>query len=256
MESPPVTSPPSVTSRPPDRLGRLLQLASAIRLEDWILAGWIAVAAPIAGRIDGSAGPFDPSRPIDGVLCILGVLGALVCLATGRSDAPQDTGPGTLEWGAVGPLTGGLLLVAVSGSAALGLAGAAGWAVVIAGIVVVVAVRLRWPALPTSVRRMLVTPFLLATGGIFWTIVDQVAGGGSLVGAATTGAGGSDTTVQAVAFVGAALAAFSAVYYAMLIYAPRQVAEPEGGPVTWLVRYGIFLTSVIIGVAWLRPFGV
>jgi len=42
----------------------------------------------------------------------------------------------------------------------------------------------------------------------------------------------------------------------MLIYAPRQVAEPEGGPVTWLVRYGIFLTSVIIGVAWLRPFGV
>jgi hypothetical protein len=120
----------------------------------------------------------------------------------------------------------------------------------------VVAVRLRWPALPTSVRRALVTPFLLATGGIFWTIVDQVAGGGSLVGAATAGADGSAPSLQTVALVAGALAAFSAVYYAMLVYAPRQVAEPEGGPVTWLVRYGIFLASVVVGVAWLRPFGV
>ena len=153
-------------------------------------------------------------------------------------------------------MTGGLLLVALSGSAALGLAGAAGWAVVIAGLVIVVAVRLRWPALPTSVRRMLVTPFLLATGGIFWTIVDQVAGGSSLLGLATVGTGGSITPIGTLAFVAAALAAFSAVYYAMLIYAPRQVAEHEGGPLTWLVRYGIFLVSILVGVAWLRPFGV
>jgi len=234
---------------------RLVRIASAIRLEDWILAGWIAIAAPIAGRIDGSAGPFDPGRPIDGVLCIAGVLGALICLATGRSDAP-DAGPGTFNWAPIGPLTGGLLLVAISGSTALGLADVAGWAVVIGGIVVVVAVRLRWPALPTSVRRMLVTPFLVATGGIFWTIVDQVAGGSSLLGLATIGTGGSITPIGTLAFVAAALAAFSAVYYAMLIYAPRQVAEPEGGPVTWLVRYGIFLTSVVVGVAWLRPFGI
>jgi hypothetical protein len=234
---------------------RLLRLASAIRLEDWILAGWIAVAAPIAGRIDGSAGPFDAGRPIDGVLCIAGILGALVCLATGRSDAPPTAAPGTLERASIGPLTGGLLLVAFSGSTALGLAGAGAWAVVIAGVAIVVAVRIRWPALPTSVRRALVTPFLLATGGIFWTIVDQIAGGGSLFGPATTGAEGTPT-LQAVAFVVGVLAAFSGVYYAMLIYAPRQVAEPEGGPFTWLIRYAIFLTSVIIGVAWLRPFGV
>lgn len=251
-----MTSPPPDGSPPPDRLVRLVRLASAIRLEDWILAGWIALAAPIAGRIDGSAGPFDPGRPIDGVLCTVGVLGALICLATGRSDAAPGTGRATLDWASVGPLTGGLLLVAFSGSAGLGLTDAAGWAVVVAGFVVVVVVRLRWPALPTSVRRMLVTPFLLATGGIFWTIVDQVAGGSSLLGLATIGTGGSITPIGTIAFVAAALAAFSAVYYAMLIYAPRQVAEPEGGPVTWLVRYGIFLLSIVVGVTWLRPFGV
>jgi hypothetical protein len=253
---PPAPSPAPIASPPPDRLDRLVRLASAIRAEDWILAGWIALAAPIAGRIDGSAGPFDPGRPVDGVLCIVGILGALICLATGRSDAPADAGPGTLERASIGPLTGGLLLVAYSGSSALGLAGAAGWAVVIAGLVVVVAVRLRWPALPTAVRRMLVTPFLLATGGIFWTIVDQVTGGGSLAGAATAGAGAPAPSLQTVALVAGALLAFAGVYYAMLIYAPRQVAEPEGGPVTWLVRFGIFLTSVVVGLAWLRPFGV
>jgi hypothetical protein len=256
VESPPVPSPTPLASPPPNRLERLVRLASRVRLEDWILAAWLAIAAPIAGRIDGSAGPFDPDRPITGVLCIVGVLGALICLVTGRSDAPPDAGPGAVEWASIGPLTGGLLLVALSGSAALGLAGAAGWAVVIAGLVIVVAVRLRWPALPTSVRRMLVTPFLLATGGIFWTIVDQVAGGSSLLGLATVETGGSVEPIGTLAFVAAALAAFSAVYYAMLIYAPRQVAEHEGGSLTWLVRYGIFLVSILVGVAWLRPFGV
>jgi hypothetical protein len=256
VEPPPGPTGSPAASPPSDRVARLIRFAAAIRLEDWLLAGWIAVAAPIAGRIDGSAGPFDPGRPIDGVLCIVGVLGALVCLATGRSDAAPDSGPEMLNRAAIGPLTGGLLLVGVSGSTGLGLSEPAGWAVVIIGIVVVVAVRLRWPALPTSVRRALVTPLLLATGGILWTIVDQVAGGSSLLGLATIGTGGVVTPPGTIAFVAGALVAFSAVYYAMLIYAPRQVAEPEGGAATWLVRYAIFLVSIVVGVAWLRPFGV
>ena len=111
-------------------------------------------------------------------------------------------------------------------------------------------IRLRWPALPTVTRRLLVTPFILVTGGIFWSIVDSVAGGGSLLGV-TAG-----TSLSEVAFEVGVLAAFSAVYYAMLIYAPRQVAEPEGGPLTWLIRYSVFLASVVVGLAWLRPLGL
>jgi hypothetical protein len=42
----------------------------------------------------------------------------------------------------------------------------------------------------------------------------------------------------------------------MLIFAPRQVAEPEGRPVTWLLRFGVFLVSVAFGLVWLRPVGV
>ena len=245
----------SIPPGPSDPLARLAKLAAKLRVEDWLLVGWIGLVAPLVARSDASQGPFDQGRPLEGSLALVGVLGALVCLITGRSDAPPGTDSSVLGRASVGPLTGGLLLVLLSGSAGVGLGGLPGEAVGVAAIVLLVAVRLRWPAIPTAVRRALVTPFLLATGGIFWTIIDEVAGGGSLLGGVAVGTT-PGAALQEIAFVVGILAAFSAVYYAMLIYAPRQVAEPEGGPVTWLVRYAIFLTSVIVGVAWLRPFGV
>jgi hypothetical protein len=50
------------------------------------------------------------------------------------------------------------------------------------------------------------------------------------------------------------LVAFSAVYYAMLVYAPHQVAEREGGVVTWLLRYALFVAGVTFGLVWPRVF--
>lgn len=228
----------------------MARIVAAVRAEDWLLVGWVAIGGPLLGQIEGSGGPFDPGRPIEGVLRLLAVLGALVCLATGRSDAPTGAGAGVLERASVGPLVGGLLLVGLSGASGLGLAGAPVYAVLLGAVIVIVAVRLRWPALPTTVRRALVTPFVLATGGIFWSIVNAVTGGDGWRGAT---AGGD---LQGIALVLGVLVAFSGIYYAMLIYAPRQVAEAEGSPATWLVRYCLFLASIIVGVAWLRPLGV
>lgn len=42
---------------------------------------------------------------------------------------------------------------------------------------------------------------------------------------------------------------------AMLVYAPRQVVEREGGVLTWLLRYALFVAGVIFGLAWPRLFG-
>ena len=99
------------------------------------------------------------------------------------------------------------------------------------------------------------TPFIFATGGIFWSVVDQVVGGAGASSGATSGptAGAS---LQEIALELGIFGVFSGIYYLMLIYAPRQVAEPEGGLLTWLVRFGLFLASVVVGVAWLRPLGV
>ena len=41
----------------------------------------------------------------------------------------------------------------------------------------------------------------------------------------------------------------------MLIFAPRQVAEREGGFVTWVFRYVLFAAGVVAGLAWPRLLG-
>jgi hypothetical protein len=41
----------------------------------------------------------------------------------------------------------------------------------------------------------------------------------------------------------------------MLIYAPRQIAEREGGPIEWLARFGLFLGGVVFGLGWLSVLG-
>jgi len=229
---------------------RLVELATVLRMEDWLLFGWVSLAAPVLGQLDPSTGPFDPGRPIQGSLELIGIVGALICLVTGRSDPPVQEA-GIIGRGAIGPLVGGLLLVGVAGWTGVGLIGTQATLAWIVAAASIVAIRLRWRALPTSVRRALMTPFILAAGGIFWSVVDSVTGGRSVLGGQPAGA-----SIQDVAQVVGVLAVFSGVYYAMLIYAPRQVAEAEGGLLTWLVRFGVFLVSVVVGLVWLRPFGV
>jgi hypothetical protein len=107
------------------------------------------------------------------------------------------------------------------------------------------------PPLATPIRRVLVTPFVLVSGGLFWTLIAAITGE---PGSATPAAAlGNPATALAA---GAFLIAFSGVYYVMLIFAPRQVAEREGGLVTWLFRYVLFAAGVAAGLAWPRLFGV
>ncbi len=40
------------------------------------------------------------------------------------------------------------------------------------------------------------------------------------------------------------------VFYVMLVFAPRQVAEREGTPGGWTVRFTLFVASLIVGSTW------
>jgi hypothetical protein len=226
--------------------------ARLLTAEDWLIAAWVAVASPFLFRAQGGAGPFDGGAPLLGVLRLAAVLGALVCLVA-RQD-PANAVPRSrsiLNSGAAGPMCGGLLLVAISGFAALDATSGFGVATLIAFAVVMIAVRIFVPPLGIAYRRALVTPFVMVSSGLFWTFIAEVSGE---PGTATPAAAVSDpqTAVEAIAF----LLAFSAVYYAMLVYAPRQVAEREGGLVTWALRYVLFVAGVAFGLAWPRLFNV
>jgi hypothetical protein len=219
--------------------------------EDWLVAAWVAVATPLLFRAQGGGGPFDPGAPLLGVLRLAAVLGALVCVAARPDPAnPAPRGRSLVNSGAVGPLCGGVLLVAFSGFTALDATSGVGVATVVAFAVVMIAVRVFVPPLGVASRRALVTPFVMVAGGLFWTFIAAVTGE---PGDATPAAAVSNpqTAVAAIAF----LLAFSAVYYAMLVYAPRQVAEREGGLVTWVLRYALFVAGVAFGLAWPRLFG-
>lgn len=218
-----------------------------VRIEDWALAGWVALVAPALVRVQArSSGLFDPGRPLDGVLGIVALFGVLTCLAS-RTSGPA-VGRGLLGTASVGPFVGGLLLVVASTATALGLSTSV---VLLLGAVMAggaVLIRFRFSPPSVLVRRALVAPYVLVAGGLFWALIETVTADGDLT-AEIRQAAASDI-VGVLAIVGV-LVACSAIYYAMLVYAPRQIAEREGGPIAWLVRYGLFVASVALGAGWL-----
>ncbi len=221
------------------------------RVEDWLLAGWVAIAAPLLTAAQGTSGELLPAnRPLDGVLGLAAIVGAVACLALRRPEG-DIAGAGFLTSAAVGPFVGGLLLVIASTATALGISSDLGLAV--AGLLAVLAVALRLRAGPASaaIRRLLMTPFILVTGTLFWRLVRAITAGGVL----DQLRGLSLTDLQANLSVVGFLLAASAVYYAMLVAAPRQVAEREGGIVAWAVRYLLFAAGVTFGIAWLPVLG-
>ncbi len=221
------------------------------RAEDWLLAGWMAIAAPLLTAAQGTTGELLPAdRPLDGVLGLTAIAGAVACIAIRRP--PGDAvGAGFLTSAAVGPFSGGFILVAAATATALGLSSVP--ALAIAGILVVLAValRLRAAPAPAPVRRLLMTPFVLVTGTLFWRLVHAITAGGVLDQLRGLSFSGLQANLGVVGFLFAA----SAVYYAMLVAAPRQVAEREGGLVAWAARYVLFAAGVTLGIAWLPILG-
>jgi hypothetical protein len=214
-----------------------------LQLEDWLLFAAVALASPLLAMIEGPAGPFDTGRPLEGAVRLVGVCGALACLATRSSDRPEPEEP-ILTSATFGPIAGALALVGASAFAALSLPPEPAFGLTFgAGILIAVA-RDHLPTVPVATRRMLAMPFLWAAAGIFWSLVHSV------VGAVDVRAQlGGEPAVFGLAFGILALA--SAIYYAMLVYAPRQIVEREGSPRRWLIRYGLFVVSVAFGLSWL-----
>jgi len=249
---------------------------AGVRAEDLALSGWLVVAAPVLSAVGGTAGPFDAGHPLTGVFLLLGFAGALACLATRNAPAeappvdgsmPEATRPpdpagvaaaswNVLDGAAVGPLVGGLMLVGGTAFAELGLDPVAILGLAFAAVLLLSLLQSRRPTAPVAVRRALVTPYLLGAGGIFWGVIHEVVGNGGTIGGASSQLGSlSEFMSSGAAAVVGLLILGAAVYYAMLIYAPRQIAEREGGPAEWLARFGLFVVSVCLGLDWLSLLG-
>ncbi len=255
------------------------RLHRALQPEDLLLAV-VLVVLPLLG---GSAGEPPPGffedrvDVLGGFFAIAAAVGAIACMATrSPGDSPLDPArPGTVagaprapravdidaRMALIGPYIGGVALVGAQGFEKLGIGGGdwlAGPAFIVAIGAFILADRL--PVVRPRVRRALVTPFVLVAGGIFEGFTGDITRGLDLravvrdltSGVNATGVPGEPGSVGLAVFVYGMVVAGTAVFYAMLVLAPRELAAPAGDGRRWVVRYLVFLVSLLAGLA-LRP---
>lgn len=228
---------------------RFVSRRGAVEAEDLLLAGWNLVAIPVGGVFADSWSGGEPA-PLLGAIEVAAVLLAIIALATrptGTTEPPTEF----RIWILSGPLIGALALVGSAGVDRLGMPGAD----VLLALAVLVGVGAtafshRLPVVDPLRRRLLVLPLILIAAGVFQDIGSGLVDGldpGAFVTALGSGALSSQD-VSLAAFVLGFVVLGSAAFFAMLIVAPRELAESEPSPSIWLGRYGLFLVSAATGI--------
>jgi len=224
----------------------------ALRPEDGILAAWLAAGAPVTTSLGG---PEVGESAIAGFVIIGSVIAAIVCLGTRPPDQPrvglgETSGP---PWILAGPLIGALGLVSSIGVDHLGLADDAILAGPMSLAAIAALVANPWlPVLDATLRRLLVLPFTLVAGSIFSGLAADLVEGLD-PGSIAAGLGTSELTL--VGFIFMLVLGGLAAFYAMLVVAPRQLADPEDAGVRWLLRFAVFLVASLTGIGWLTVIG-
>lgn len=217
-----------------------------LRVEDALLFVVTAIIVPtlFPASLGNSAG--NGPDPVVGLLDLVGLLAFIACLVA-RSKPGVTSGlvaNGDVLY-AVGPLFGALAFTIDDTAARLGLEGTLDLIPIVAGILVAVIVRRVAPPLSALQRRALVTPFILVTSRFFGQFLAGLTAIFDLrrLAAAVT----SPNDLAGTAFVVVVGATAILVFYVMLVFAPRQVADREGTPRTWAVRFLLFLVSFTLG---------
>ncbi|MGH2380612.1 MAG: hypothetical protein ACRDG7_05250 [Candidatus Limnocylindria bacterium] len=225
---------------------------AALRPEDGVLAAWIGLGAPALTAVGGTE---VAESPLAGAVIVASVVAAIICLGTRPRHQPrvelgETNGP---RWILAGPLVGALGLVSSIGIDHLGLADDAIVAGPISLAAIAALVANPWlPVLDATLRRVLVLPFTLVAGTIFAGFSADVVEGldpSTMVGSIGT------PEATFVAFVVVMLLGGLGAFYAMLVVAPRQLADPEDAGFRWVIRFGLFLVAALTGIGWLNLIG-
>ena len=205
------------------------QLPFRLRVEDVLLFLWLVLQPLVFPAPTSGSGSVPGIDPLGGLFDLVGLCGAAACIAARRRDATQT---GLIQGGdvayAVGPLFGAVAFagrIASSGSASPVRRSScrsccrSPWRSL---------ARLRLPPTTARPRRALVTPFILATSGFFGEFLSGFTDIFDLRSSAV-GAGGRRPTRGVGILFGLAVVP-SLIFYVMLVFAPRQIAEREGTP--------------------------
>lgn len=219
-----------------------------------MLAGWNLVSIRVAAALGGSWSGTEQDLPI-GVIELVAIVGVIVAIATRTPGVPAPDAESFRGWLIAGPLVGATGLIGSNASDRLGVDLGLLGAVVLITIVAAFVLTDRLPVLPELYRRVLTAPFILVTAAFFTDFMAGILDGLDLVALADDVMSGSATApgqVVVAVLVGGALLAASALFYAMLVVAPRELAAPEPRPRVWLARFLLFLVTAALGAGgWL-----
>lgn len=231
------------------RLGRVL------RLEDVLLVGWLTLVGPVLMLGAGGEPLFDLDQQSDpgiGLIYLVATIGGLACLLTRGRDEPTVAGedPEAARGFAPFPLAAALGIVGTTGLEKIGIPDAdlmLGVAFLATMISFVALSRL--PAVAPEIRRLVMGPYIVVSGGIFQAVMAPMwssVSWSSFFGPEVDGGPFSPAELFGIFIAG------SAVYYVMFVFAPRQLVYREGAGAIWLARFGLFVGGTLFGMGWLR----
>ena len=222
------------------------RLRAAAVLEDAILLAWLATLGPwFAGVQRGSDAPASATTIAVGLVELGAIVGALVCILTrGRGDPPMPEDPGASGRSfAPYPLAFALSIIGREAFDDLGIGSevVAALAFLAAGIGTMA--RGLLPELAPGARRLLITPYLLVSAGVFQRFVGDIwRGTGTGLTFWTDAGGGPGLGILAIVVLG------TAVFYLAFIAAPRELVEAPRPAWVWPIRFAIFVLGLIFGI--------
>ncbi len=236
-----------------------LSFPQSLQWEDLFLVVWLGLVEPLFDKLLsnllGTVQPWDVTNahnPLLGAIFLLAALGGLIVAGTrapGQGDREMD---GSVNWFAHLPMLVTLTYALLYGLGSFNssLLDAMPCAL-IAFFIATGMLFSRLPVLPLIYRRILITPLIAMGTWNFSAIVRTVFQGFNLQTLLNTPAlrdPNSSTT-----FVTGLLLAALVVCYLVFILAPRQIAYPGGSWRDWIVRFVVYLLSLLLNLAWL-PF--
>ncbi len=240
-------------------MSRWSWIAGALQFEDLLLFVWLVMVTPLlqaflAGAMRGlNLGNLDQSLPNAlglGILFLGSTLLAIVCTLT---RAPEDKRAGTLITGtpfgyAHLPMLAATGIMLFLGLDLLGLGDAAVGAMCLwFGLFGVASMAYsRMPVLDYTVRRILMTPFIILATTLFVSSINPIF--------ANVNANGVLQIIQTDLgrFEFGLLLAGVLVYYLMFVFAPRQIAGQGGGWLQWGLRFLLYLVGMILNIQFLQ----
>jgi hypothetical protein len=194
----------------------------------------------------------DAQSQLGALVALLAAIGAIVAMATrvpgeARLESRVEGMEPERLW-MIGPFIGAVGFVAGDSLGRLGLPG--GDALVgVAFLVVLASVLLanHLPVVSRDLRRLMVAPFVFLSAVFLQTLsgeVVQMLGG---EGGLAAGLLAPEQLALAVTFL-VILTFVGGIFYMMLIFVPRELADPGASTRAWLLRFGLFYVSLLAAI--------